>query len=245
MKTKHNRIILVLRSTVFWIWSISYTLLMGAPVLLGRLISYEFSAKMSVWWLHGNLWGLKHICGITWKVQGRENVPDYPVLVLAKHQSTWETYFIPTLLNRIVYVAKKSLGYIPIFGWALICLNFILIDRRSGRSAVKQMVEQGRERMSNGMSVIIFPEGTRKAVGAKPEYKMGGAIVAEELGVDVLPIAHNAGVFWPRHGYIKWPGEIDIVIGPLIKTKGRKAADILHETQQWIESEVQKMPTSP
>ncbi len=245
MKTEHNRILLVLRSTLFWIWSICYTLLMGFPVLLGRLISYDFSADMSVWWLRGNLWGLKHICGVTWKVEGRENVPDYPCIVLAKHQSTWETYFIPTLLKRIVYVAKKSLGYIPIFGWAIVSLKFIMIDRSSGRSAVKQMVEQVNERLNNGISVIIFPEGTRTAVGAEPDYRMGGAIVAEQLGVDVLPVAHNAGVFWPRHGYIKWPGEISVVIGPVIKTKDRKASDIMQETKEWIEGEVRKMPSSP
>lgn len=209
---------------------------MGGPVLIGRLVSYKFSANMSHVWLRANLWGLKHLCGVTWTVEGRENIPDYPCLVLAKHQSTWETYFIPSLLSQSVYVAKKSLSYIPIFGWAIIALNFILIDRSSGRSAISQMIEQSKQRFADGISVIVFPEGTRMPVGAEPNYRIGGAMIAEKTGVDVLPIALNAGEFWPRHGYIKWPGEITLIIGPVIKTEGKPADKILRETQEWIES---------
>jgi len=238
MKTEHNRSLLIFRSTLFWIWSIINTLVMGAPVLLARLVSYNLSAELSHWWLRGNLWGLKYICGVSWKVEGRENVPDYPCLVLAKHQSTWETYFIPTLLKRSVYVAKKSLAYIPIFGWAIAALNFILIDRSSGRSALSQMIEQSKERFADGISVMVFPEGTRMPVGAEPNYRIGGAMIAEATGVDVLPIAVNAGEFWPRLGYIKWPGEITVVIGPVIKTEGKPAARIMAETQEWIESQM-------
>jgi len=241
MKTEHNRSVLVLRSTIFWIWSIANTLVMGAPVLLGRLISYNLSADMSHVWLRGNLWGLKHICGVTWKVEGVENVPGHPCLVLAKHQSTWETYFIPTLLPRSVYVAKKSLSYIPIFGWSIAALNFILIDRSSGRSAMSQMVEQSRQRFADGISVIVFPEGTRRPVGSEPKYRIGGGMIAEQTGVDVLPIAMNAGEFWPRLGYIKWPGEITLTIGPVIKSEGKKADQIIAETQEWIESRMSEI----
>jgi len=171
---------------------------MGAPVLLSRLLSYELSATLSVIWLRVNLWGLKVFCGVTWKVEGIENIPNYPVLMMAKHQSTWETYFLPTLLTRAVYVAKKSLAYVPIFGWAIAALNFILIDRSSGRSAISQMVEQAQDRFDAGISVIIFPEGTRRPVGAEPNYRIGGGMIAENTAVDVVPVAMNAGEFWPR-----------------------------------------------
>ncbi len=241
MKTEYNRPLLILRSTLFWVWSIANTLVMAIPVLGGRLISYNFSADMSHVWLRGNLWGLKHFCGVTWRVEGRENVPDHPCLVLAKHQSTWETYFIPTLLERSVYVAKKSLARIPIFGWALTALNFILIDRSSGRSALSQMVEQSKERFAEGISVIVFPEGTRKPVGAEPDYRIGGGIVAEQTGADVLPIAMNAGEFWPRLGYIKWPGEITLTVGPVIKSDGKTAEEIVKEAQDWIESRMSEI----
>lgn len=236
MKTDHNRFLLILRSTLFWIWSIANTLFMGAPVLLSRLVSYDMSANFSVIWLRANLWGLKVFCGVTWKVEGLENIPQHPVLMMAKHQSTWETYFLPTLLNRAVYVAKKSLAYIPIFGWAIASLNFILIDRSSGRSAITQMVEQAQQRFDAGISVIVFPEGTRTPVGAEPGYRIGGGIIAEKTGIDVVPVALNAGEFWPRLGYIKWPGEITVIVGPVIKTEGKKADQILAETQSWIES---------
>jgi len=241
MKTKHNRPLLIVRSTLYWIWSIANTLVMGAPVLLTRLVSYELSATLSVIWLRINLWDLKIFCGVTWKVQGVENIPDHPVLMLAKHQSTWETYFLPTLLKRAVYVAKKSLAYVPIFGWSIAALNFILIDRSSGRSAISQMVEQAQERFNSGISVIVFPEGTRMPVGAEPNYRIGGAMIAEATGVDVVPVAMNAGEFWPRLGYIKWPGEITIIIGPVIKTEGKKAEQILSETQSWIESQMEEI----
>ena len=241
MKTEYNRPLLILRSTLFWVWSIANTLIMAIPVLGGRLISYNFSADMSHVWLRGNLWGLKTFCGVTWHVEGRENVPDHPCLVLAKHQSTWETYFIPTLLDRSVYVAKKSLSHIPIFGWSLTALNFILIDRSSGRSALSQMVEQSKERFAEGISVIVFPEGTRKPVGAEPDYRIGGGIVAEQTGVDVLPIAMNAGEFWPRLGYIKWPGEITLTVGPVIKSDGKTAEEIIKEAQDWIESRMSEI----
>jgi len=227
---------LVFRSTLFWIASISNTLLMGAPVLLGRLYSYEFSTKMSRVWLRVNLWSLRICCNVSWRVEGVENIPDHPCLMLAKHQSTWETYYLPTLLPKSVYVAKKSLSYVPIFGWALLALKFILIDRSSGRSAIAQMIEQAKERFADGDSVIVFPEGTRMPVGAEPSYRIGGGMIAEHTGVDVVPVAMNAGEFWPRHGYIKWPGEITVIIGPVIKTEGKKADQVIAETQEWIES---------
>jgi len=134
-----------------------------------------------------------------------------------------------------VYVAKRSLRWIPIFGWTLVLLRFILIDRTSGRSAIQQMTEQAANRLSLGRWVLIFPEGTRSAVGSEPNYRIGGAIVAEKTGADVLPIAMNAGEFWPRMGFIKWPGEITVTIGPVISSAGKNSAQILAETEQWIE----------
>jgi len=214
---------------------------MAVPVLLGRLFSYNFSADMSMVWARLNLWGLKTFCGVHWKTEGLENIPDYPCIVMSKHQSTFETYLLPTLLPRMVYVAKKSLSYIPVFGWALLALNFILIDRSSGRSAINQMVEQARERIGDGISVIVFPEGTRMPVGSKPQYRIGGAAVAESVGADVLPVAVNAGEFWPRMGYIKWPGEITVRIGPVITTSGKSADEILTETKNWIETQMEEI----
>lgn len=232
---------LVLRSTLYWVWSILNTIVMAPFVLIGRIFSYDYAADMSHVWLRGNLWGLRFFCGMSWKVEGAEHIPDYPCLVFAKHQSTWETYLIPTLLPRSVYVAKKSLSYIPIFGWAVYVLRFILIDRSSGHSAVAQMIEQSKQRFAEGISVIVFPEGTRRPVGAEPNYRIGGGKIAEATGADVIPIALNAGEFWPRMGYIKWPGEMTLSIGPVIKTEGKAAADIMAQAEDWIESRMSEI----
>jgi len=234
-----------LRSVVFWIWQIALTLVMGGPILLVSLFSFRYGYPMALAWLRLNFFGLRVICGIDWEVHGREHIPDTPCLVMAKHQSTWETYFLPHLFRPATYVAKRSLRWIPIFGWALVTLRFIMIDRASGRSAVKQMVDQARDRLARGRWILIFPEGTRRPIGAEPDYRAGGAIVAASLGVPVLPVALNAGEFWPRMGFIKWPGTVSVHIGPPIPSAGRKASDVIHDTESWIEGAMQPITSAP
>ncbi len=237
----YSRPLLVLKSAVFWIWMVINTLIMGVPVVLFGLFSVKLSYYFAQIWLKLNLHGLRLICNVSWKIDGLENIPEHACIMLSKHQSTWEAYFLPTLLRQPVYVAKRSLVLIPIFGWTLALLRFILIDRKSGGSAVSQMVEQAKDRLAHGRSVIVFPEGTRRPVGAEPDYRIGAAVVAEKTGADVVPVAVNAGEFWPRMGFIKWPGEITVSIGPVITTEGKKAAEILAETQAWIESRMSEI----
>ena len=237
----YNKPLLVLRSTVYWIWSILNTLVMALPVLVTAIFSRRLSLYFAHMWLKINLLGLRYICGLKWQVEGKEHIPQTPCVVLAKHQSTWETYFLPTILPPTVYVAKRSLALIPIFGWALVALRFILIDRKSGSSAINQIVTQSLDRMARGYSIIIFPEGTRVAVGAEPNYRIGGAIVAGKTGTDILPVAVNSGEFWPRMGYIKWPGTITVSIGPMIDSTGKQASELLDETQAWIEAKMKEI----
>lgn len=214
---------------------------MAAPVLLSTLFSTRLGMFFSHIWLRLNIYGLRYICGVSWTVEGKENIPQEPCLVLSKHQSTWETYFIPMLVPKFVYVAKKSLAWIPLFGWALLGLKFILIDRKAGSHAVNQIISQSKDRMAKGYSVVIFPEGTRMPVGAKPRYRIGGAAVAEKTGACILPIALNSGTFWPRMSYIKWPGEIKVCIGPPILTQGKNADELLAATEGWIENKMQEI----
>ena len=232
---------LTFRSAVFWVFQIVNTLVMGVPVLVGGLISFQLGYAMARLWNAMNVWGLRIICGVKWQVDGKENIPSTPCVVLSKHQSTWETYFLPILFAPAAYVAKRSLLYIPIFGWALYVLKFIMIDRSSGRSAIQQMCEQAEDRIARERWVIVFPEGTRMPVGAEPNYRIGGAMIAQEVPADVLPIALNAGEFWPRMGFIKWPGTITVSIGPVIKGEGRKASEILEQTQVWIEGRMDEI----
>lgn len=229
---------LTVRSVVYWLWQIVNTLIVGLPVILTGLVSFRHGYALAIFWNRMNILGLKVICGVSWQVKGLENIPDKPCVVLSKHQSTWETYFLPSIFYPGVYVAKKSLLWIPVFGWALYVLKFIMIDRKSGRSAIQQMCVQAADRIAKGRWVIVFPEGTRRPVGSEPNYRIGGAMIAHDLACDVVPVALNAGEFWPRMGFIKWPGTITVSIGPVIKSEGKTAVQILAETQNWIEAEM-------
>jgi len=232
---------LTLRSVVYWLWQIVNTLVLGGPVIIVGLFSFKYGYALATAWNHLNVWGLRVICGVSWKIDGRENIPDYPCVIMAKHQSTWETYFLPMLFYPSVYVAKRSLLYIPIFGWALYVLKFIMIDRNSGRSAIQQMCEQAADRLSKGCWIVVFPEGTRRPVNAEPNYRVGGAMIAQNVPCDIVPVALNAGEFWPRMGFIKWPGVITVSVGPVITSEGKTAAQILKETETWIEGRMKEI----
>ena len=135
-----------------------------------------------------------------------------------------------------VYVLKRELLRVPFFGWGLACLEPIAIDRKAGRAAVAQVIEQGKNRLAKGYWVMVFPEGTRIAAGRAGKYKIGGAMLATESSCPVVPVAHNSGEFWPRRGFLKRPGTITVRIGPTIATKGREAEAVLEEARSWIEA---------
>lgn len=235
------RLWLIGRSCIFWVWQIVNTLIVGGPVIVCGLFSWRIGFALAIMWNRINIYGLRLICGVSWEIDGKENIPDTPCVVMSKHQSTWEAYFLPILFYPSVYVAKRSLVYIPIFGWALYVLKFIMIDRKSGRSAMQQMCEQAADRLTKGRWVIVFPEGTRTPVGAEPNYRIGGAMIAQNIPCDVVPVAVNAGEFWPRMGFIKWPGVITVSIGPVIKSEGKSATQILAETESWIEGRMSEI----
>lgn len=184
----------------------------------------------------------KHISGINYQITGKENIPtDRPYVVFCKHQSTWETFFMYTLLPKYSTILKQELLHIPIFGWGLSALKPIAIDRKQRRSAMGQIIQQGKERINKGISILCFPEGTRMEPGAEPDYKIGGAKLAESVAAPIIPIALNSGECWPKRGFLKKPGTISVIIGPAIITKDRKAKEILVEAQTWIETEMQKI----
>ena len=218
--------------------------MLGAPVLVGAMISFDVGYRWALVWNRANVHGLRRICGVDWRVEGREHVPDVPCLVLSKHQSTWETYFLALMFAPAAYVAKRSLARIPIFGQTLVALDFILIDRTAGRGAVGQMIEQGRDRLARGRWIIMFPEGTRRAVDAAVEYRQGGAIVSRELDAPILPVAVDAGHFWPRMGFVKWPGTITVRVMPPVYPEGRAPTAILAEVAARIEEGMASMPTA-
>jgi 1-acyl-sn-glycerol-3-phosphate acyltransferase len=188
-----------------------------------------------------NLWLLRHICKLTYRIEGMENITEQGVVVLCKHQSTWDTMILQVILPPVRWVLKRELLRVPFFGWGLAMMKPIAIDRSAGRKAVAQLVEQGRPMLDDGYWVIVFPEGTRTRPGEKKRYKQGGSILAVETGHPVVPIAHNAGEFWPRHSFLKWPGTISLRIGPAIETRDKSAEQVTELAHDWIEGQMEQI----
>ncbi len=177
------------------------------------------------------------LCGIRYEVRGLDNLPDRPAIVLSKHQSAWETLALQMFLPPQVWVIKRELLRVPFFGWGLAMMSPIAIDRTAGRQALRQMLEQGEERLRQGFWIVIFPEGHRFPPREKGPYHIGGAWLAARAGAPVVPIAHNAGYLWPRHSFLKHPGKITVSIGPAIDPKGMKPDEINSKVEAWIEGE--------
>ena len=211
--------------------------------LFGWFLPVSWKEPVGNAWADVNVWALKVICGLRHRVTGAENLPREPAIVMAKHQSAWETIVLRSILRgHQAWVLKRELMWIPVFGWAMAVMNPIAIDRKAGRKAARQVVAQGTKALEGGRYVVIFPEGTRTAPGTRGRYGIGGALLAEHSGYPVVPIAHNAGVFWKRRDIRKYPGTIDVVIGKPIPTRGRKASAIIREVESRIEDEVAHLP---
>ena len=174
------------------------------------------------------------ICGIRWKITGQENVPEEPCVVMSNHQSTWETFFIQTLFTPQTQVLKQELLKIPFFGWALAKTKPIAINRTNVRQSLHQVRDQGMVSLSRKVWVLIFPEGTRKPHGKLGKFSRGGAGLAKAAESKILPVAHNAGVFWPNNSWIKHPGTIQLAIGPAIDTADLSVAEANDQAKEWI-----------
>ena len=188
------------------------------------------------------LWLLRVVCGIRMKVRGADNIPKKPCLVLCKHQSAWETIALQKVFPPQVWVIKRELLWLPFFGWGLAMTSPVAIKRSEGREAIKQLLRQGKERLALGFCVVIFPEGTRIPFGQRGKYKIGGALLGASSGVPVVPVAHNAGKLWGRQSFLKYPGVITMSIGPPIDPAGLKAEEINRRVEEWIETEVTRLP---
>ena len=230
--------LMLLRSILFSFLMIVFTIIFTVFSMLLKPLPFIFMSRNLRLYANFVVVSLKYICGVKYEIHGQENIPNSPVIIFSKHQSTWEGYAMQTVFTKICFVAKRELFWIPFFGWALAAMKPIAIDRSSGKQAIQQIIEQGKKRLADGISVVIFPEGTRTAPNKPGKYKIGGAALAAEAGYPVIPIAHNAGECWPRGGFLKKPGTIHVRIGPLIPTQGRTANEILHDAKQWIEAQM-------
>ncbi len=195
-------------------------------------------------WALSQLWALKVLCGLSYKVEGLENIPAGAHVSLWKHSSAWETIAQAAILPPQAWVLKRELMWIPIVGWAIHLLKPIAINRKAGATAVNQVVEQGKRSLASGLWVLIFPEGTRVGIGESRKYGISGALLASRAGCKVIPVAHNAGIFWPRRGWIKRPGQIQVAIGPAIDAAGRDPREVNEEIRNWIETRLKTMDWS-
>ena len=236
----------LLRSIVHMLWMA----LTVVPWALAVLVFSLFGSSTQVYWLCAGwlrlaVTGGTKILGIENRVTGMENLPSTALgscVLLVKHQSTWETFSMVTLMpHPLAFVFKKELLYVPFFGWAMSRMDMIHIDRSQRAQAFNKVVAQGKRLMAQGVWVIMFPEGTRIPRGQQGVYKSGGARLAIETGAPVVPVAVTSAKCWPRKAFIKKPGIVDISIGQPIPSAGRKPDELMREVERWIEAEMRRL----
>jgi 1-acyl-sn-glycerol-3-phosphate acyltransferase len=232
----------VTRTVRQWLGSILFTLCLflsvpiyGAVALLTAPLPRPLTYGVAVAWVDSMLWLLRRLCSLDYRVEGLEHLPKQSSIVLMKHSSAWETLAQLKVFPRQTWVLKRELMWVPILGWVIWLLGPIAIDRRGGSGAVQQVLDQGRERLTAGFWVMVFPEGTRMPAGQTRRYGLSGVLLANEMGLPVIPVAHNAGYFWPRRGWLKRRGTIRVVIGTPIETRGVEPRLVNEQAQRWVE----------
>ena len=226
----------IIRCVLFEVLRITLTVIFATIAPLTAPLSARGRYRIITTWSKLVTITARLIVGIRYEVTGLENLPKTPCVIMSKHQSAWETVAFQVLLPPQVWVLKKSLLWIPFFGWGLAMMNPIAIDRRNGPRALKKMLEQGKSRVLDGWYIVIFPEGTRVAPDETGDYQIGGAWLARKLNVPIVPIAHNAGKVWPKNAFLKKPGMISVVVGPPIPTTSKDPNQLIDEVKDWIEA---------
>ena len=220
--------------TVFFMaWTFFYAIFFVSASLF---LPYRGRFALARVWAHVIMAVLRWTCRLDYRVEGREHLPAGNHIALMKHSSSWETAAQALLLPPQVWVLKRELTWIPVVGWGILQLRAIAINRGGGASVVRQVIDQGKARLAEGEWVVIFPEGTRMPPGETRKYGSSGALLAAETGKLIVPVAHDAGYYWPRRGLLKKPGTIRVVIGPPIAAAGRHPRDVNAEAQAWIEA---------
>jgi 1-acyl-sn-glycerol-3-phosphate acyltransferase len=232
---------LAIRSTLFWILFLPFLLICATLLSLTFYMPLGFRMGIVKTWIAFSLAWLRITCGLKYTVEGMENIPQKGFIVMSKHSSTWETLSIQWFFRPLIWVVKRELTWIPFFGWALKAMNAIALDRGTGSKAINQLIEESQRQMDAGRILMLFPEGTRVLPMQVKPFRLGGAIVSQRTGYAVLPIAHNAGEFWPRHSWIKWPGTIRVVIGPPIEPGDKTPNQIITEVADWITRECERI----
>ena len=236
------RALLAARSGLYLAFLVVTVVPWALAVIVAAVAPLRVRYAMAQGWTGLAIWGARAICGIRWRVEGWENLPQAPAILLPKHQSAWETLWLQATMPRpLTFVYKRELHMLPFFGWAMATLQMINIDRSRGLDAFEQVVEQGTDRLQRGWWILIFPEGTRTAPGSSRRFKTGGPRLAVRTGALAVPIALNSGEVWPRNAFIKTPGTVTVSIGPPIDPRGMTVDQVAQQVESWIESEMRRL----
>jgi 1-acyl-sn-glycerol-3-phosphate acyltransferase len=235
---------LFIRSLLFYTCLIPLAIFFGGLCLVLWIVPYAIRHRILIGFNWFALKALRLCCGISVEIHGADNIPDQPVVIMAKHQSTWETFFLQLYFAPLSTILKHELLRIPFFGWGLALLRPIAIDRGNPRAALKKVKTEGMKRLEEGNNILVFPEGTRTPLGQVGNYARSGADIAIAADAPILAIAHNAGLHWPMHTLSKRPGKIQVSIGEPIYPEGRNSREITEEVKNWIEAQISEMPNS-
>lgn len=232
-------VLMPLRVILFYLLLAASAGIWGLVMLIvAPFLPYRWRFTLIVgWWSRLAIWLSKYLVGIDYQVIGAENIPAQPGVILANHQSTWETFFLQQIFRPQTQLIKKELLYVPFFGWAFALAKPIAIDRSKGRDSLKQLAVVGGQRLKDGIWILVFPEGTRVLPGSPIKFSRGGTALACANQAPVIPVAHNAGEFWPKHGWGKKPGTVTVMIGPALYPKGpdpRSIVELNKRAEEWV-----------
>lgn len=228
---------MLIRSTIFSIILPIFTMFYSLLCVGSLVLPFRYRFPIVMGWSRSVIWLLRVICHIDYHVEGLHHIPkNRNGIIMSKHQSAWETFYLPPRFHEVAIIMKRELYWVPFFGWGAIAAEPIAINRSDKRSAMAQIIAKGKKYLEAGRWILVFPEGTRVSPGHAGTYRLGGARLAVETGYPILPVAHNAGCYWSKRKFIKTPGTVKVIYGPLIETKDRSAEEVLELTRDWIEA---------
>jgi 1-acyl-sn-glycerol-3-phosphate acyltransferase len=228
---------LFLRSLLYFLGSAIVLIVLVTIALVLFFIPLKARYAILSKWSFFCMWWLRITLNIKFNVIGKENIPTTACVIISNHQSTWETLAFQKIFPQQTWVLKQELLQIPVFGWGLLLLKPIIIDRGEKLKALKKMIKQGADRLKEGIFVVVFPEGTRQPYGQLGEYQNGAIAISKKTGCDILPVCHNAGKLWPKGSFVKHSGTISVVIGEPISVQGKSAAELTKEIRDWTQAQ--------
>ncbi len=233
-----------LKSLLFQLYFFASVCIAAMTIFVCAPLPFSFRFAIAKCWGKSMLFVGKHLCGLDYLIEGEENIPDQPSVIMIKHTTVFETYAQLAVFPPQTWVVKRELAWIPFFGWGLAAMRPIAINRGAGHTAVSQVIDQGKARLADGIWITVFPEGTRVPPGETKRYGVSGAALAREARCPIVPVAHNAGDLWPRRGFRKKPGLIRFCIGRPIDPGDRRPKETNAVVQAWIEDKMREISSS-